>query len=445
MSRFDLTAAVAGEVGATPALTVGPVKASLGPLELRSGDTPVATLARAELDNARLALADKRLDIDALTLSGVADPGDAGKGQDPELGAHPAKSSRVRRLRRNRPRKPALEVALARFALDGVDVGFTDQTAIRPVRLDLVDGFVKLSDLSLDLTRPLPLEAGFAVKQGGRFDASGTLAPAPLKGDLKLKLAGLSLKPFAPYLNTIVRLNLNRGTANTSGRLKLAAAAGKPLSLAFDGGFSVDQLDITEEESGASYLGWERLASKDLQVGLAPNRVHMAMLRADRPVRENPHPRRRHPQYSEADAQSACPAGAVQRRMTKRRTPPRRRQMRRADEARPCPSARRRRAGARRNPAGAAKPQHRAAFPVMVEQVRIDNGKLDFTDLSLTPKFGTLMHTLSGVINGLSTNPDTAGATGAGRQGGRVRLGAHPRHAAAVQADRVHRYQTQFP
>jgi len=70
-----------------------------------------------------------------------------------------------------------------------------------------------------------------------------------LQGDLKLKLAGLSLKPFAPYINTIVRLNLNRGTANTSGKLKLASRAGKPLALAFDGGFSVDKLDITEEES----------------------------------------------------------------------------------------------------------------------------------------------------------------------------------------------------
>ncbi len=59
-------------------------------------------------------------------------------------------------------------------------------------------------------------------------------------------------------------------------------------------------------------------------------------------------------------------------------------------------------------PAGTAKPAgDRAAFPVMVEQLRIEDGKLDFTDLSLTPKFGTLMHTLSGVINSLSTNPDT--------------------------------------
>ncbi len=308
VSGIDLTAAVAGKVGTAAALTVGPVKASLGPLELRSGDTPVATLAHAELDNARLALADKRLDIDALTLSGVATQ--VTREKDKTLNW-----ARILQKATGAPApqpaaKPALEVALARFALDGAEIGFTDLTAIRPVRLDLVDGFVKLSDLSLDLTRPLPLEAGFAVKQGGRFDATGMLAPAPLKGDLKLKLAGLSLQPFAPYLNTIVRLNLNRGTANTSGKLKLSAAAGKPLSLAFDGGFQVDQLDITEEESGASYLGWERLASKDLKVGVAPNRVHMQPAASAQTLRENPHPRGRHPQYSKADAQSAPQTGA---------------------------------------------------------------------------------------------------------------------------------------
>ena len=46
------------------------------------------------------------------------------------------------------------------------------------------------------------------------------------------------------------------------------------------------------------------------------------------------------------------------------------------------------------------------AFPLEIEQVRIDNGKLDFADLSLTPKFGALIHALSGVINGVSTDPD---------------------------------------
>ena len=46
-------------------------------------------------------------------------------------------------------------------------------------------------------------------------------------------------------------------------------------------------------------------------------------------------------------------------------------------------------------------------FPVTVERVSIADGDLEFADLSLTPQFGTHINTLSGVINGLSTDPAT--------------------------------------
>lgn len=400
VGRFDLTASVAGEVGAKPALTVGPVKASLGPVELRSGDVPVATLARTELDNARLALADTRLDIDELTLSGVTTQ--VTREKDTTLNwvrilqKVPSAAATAPKTTAAQP----MQIALAKFSLDGFNVGFIDQTTLAPVKLDLTEGFIKMSELNLDLTRPLPMEAGFAIKQGGRFDAIGTLAPSPLKGEFKLKLAGLSLKPFAPYLNTIVRLNLNRGMANTAGTLKLSSTAGKPLSLAFDGGFSVDKLDITEEESGASFLGWERLASDSLQMGLAPNRVHMAGLRATDPFARiliHEDGRRNIQKLMRNQPAQPVPASNEEKPDASEEAMDDGEQDDLAPVSSPPPA-----------PALVQAAQTRAAapaFPVEIEQLRIANGKLDFADLSLTPKFGTLMHTLSGVINGISNDP----------------------------------------
>jgi uncharacterized protein involved in outer membrane biogenesis len=391
VSRFDLTAAVAGEVGARTALTVGPVKASLGSVELRSGDEPAATLTHAELDNARFALADQRLDIDGLTLSGLT----TGVTREKDTTMNWA------RILQKVPGAPApasepktadaqaLQVVLAHFSLDGVNVGFTDKTTLTPVKLDLANGFVKLSDLNLDLSHPLPVEAGFTVKQGGRFSAIGTLAPAPLNGELKIKLAGMSLKPFAPYINAVVRLNLNRGTVSTSGRLKLSEKADKPLALAFDGSFSVDKLDITEEESGVSFLGWERLASNDLQAGLAPNRVHMDLLKATDPyarILVHEDGSRNIQKLMRNQPLQASPSAAVEQKDNAQK------------HAAPKPPPVR---------ASAHKAQAKAdptAFPVDIAQLRIDNGKLDFADLSLTPKFGALIHGLSGVINSLSTD-----------------------------------------
>src|SRR3990172_7537478 len=46
-------------------------------------------------------------------------------------------------------------------------------------------------------------------------------------------------------------------------------------------------------------------------------------------------------------------------------------------------------------------------FPVRIQRVRFQNGKLDFTDLSLQPQFGAKIHELNGVVTGLSSNRDS--------------------------------------
>jgi hypothetical protein len=99
-----------------------------------------------------------------------------------------------------------MDVQLARLSLDGIEVGIGDQSPETPVRLDIVKGFVTLKNLRLDMVKAVPLkelalqrkddvplEAGFALKQGGRFDVRGTLIVSKRSGRLDLKLAGLSL------------------------------------------------------------------------------------------------------------------------------------------------------------------------------------------------------------------------------------------------------------
>ena len=51
-------------------------------------------------------------------------------------------------------------------------------------------------------------------------------------------------------------------------------------------------------------------------------------------------------------------------------------------------------------PAGAG-----GTFPVRVRRVRLQDAKLDFTDLSLRPQFAARIHELQGVVTGLSTDP----------------------------------------
>ncbi|HWR78256.1 MAG TPA: DUF748 domain-containing protein [Thiobacillus sp.] len=368
---FGVTAALTGEVGTTTAIEVGPVNAALGPIRVLSGSQSVAELQRATLVNAGMKLAEKRLVIDAVELSGAKT----------SVALDQQKALNWVDILRKAPGAPAavpakaetaapLDVQLARLSLDGVEIGIVDQSPNMPVRLDVARGFVTLKDLSLDMNKAVPLEAGFALKQGGRFDASGTVIPGKASGRLDLKLAGLSLQPFAPYVNLFARLNLHSGTASTRGKLAFAQAK-LGMTLEYDGGFTVDDLAITEEKTEEAFLSWKKLSSDSLEVKLGPNRLHMNELVALNPfgkviIFEDKSINLQRILRSPASGKPAAEDAA--------------------------------------KPKVATQP---VAFPLAIERLRIVGANAEFADLSLTPQFGTRMHDLNGVVTGLSTDPAT--------------------------------------
>lgn len=372
---FGLTAALTGEVGATTAIDVGPVNATLGRVQVTSGTKPVATLQRAALVNAGLKLADNRLDIEALELNGAKTAitldskkklnwADILEKAPDALVAPPVKAES--------PTASPLNVRLARLSLNELEIDLVDQSPPKPVTVHVAKGFVTLKDLSLDLNKAVPLEAGFTLKQGGRLDASGTVIPGRASGRLDLKLAGLSLKPYAPYVNQFARLNLHSGTASTRGKLTFEQAK-SGMKLDFNGGFAVDDLAITEEETEEAFLGWNRLSSNSLMLRLNPNRLRMNEL-----VALNPFGKVIIFEDKSINLQRVLrsqPAGTPAARHPA--SPP----IKSADQP--------------------------VAFPLAVERLRIVGGNAEFADLSLTPQFGTRMHGLGGVITGLSTDPTT--------------------------------------
>lgn len=369
---FGLTAALTGEVGAAAAIDVGPVNAALGPVRVLSGAQPVAELQRAALVNAQLKLAEKQLAIEAIELSGAKTTvsldkqktlnwADILKKAPGAPAAAPAKADTAA--------ASPMSVRLARLGLDGVEVGIVDQSPGVPVKLDVAKGFVTLKDLSLDMDKAIPLEAGFVLKQGGRFETSGTAIPGKASGKLDLKLAGLSLKPFAPYVNQFAKLNLRSGAASTRGKLSFAQAK-SGMKLDFRGGFAVDDLAITEEETEEAFLGWRKLSSDSLDFRLGPNRLNMKEL-----VALNP--------FGKVIIFEDKTIN-LQRILRSSDKPPV------AAAGKPAPSA-----------------QPEAIFPLAIERLRIVGANAEFADLSLTPQFGTRMHDLGGVVTGLSTDAAT--------------------------------------
>lgn len=359
-------------------LRIGGLDVKLAALSLQAAGQaqPAAQLARVALSGGEVAVGERRVRAAALDLSGL----------QTKVVVNPDKSLDWAALLRPAVAAPAAKpaaaparaqdgatwkLALDRLRLDKLGVHVEDRSLLQPVAVDLQDALVELRGVSLDQARPVALTARLPLRQGGRLDVKGKASLQPARGDLQLKLAGLQLKPYSPYLSQFVMANLTKGQAELDGRLSFSAA--KEFSARFNGGFRVSELAIAKESDGSEFLSWDALSSDSLTLSLAPNRLHMGELRIGHPI-----------------ARLVIFEDRTINLQQLLRAPP-------AAQPAPAPApARPQAAGAKAAPAD---------FQFAIERVRVADGDLEFADLSLRPQFGAHIHYLDGVINGLSGDP----------------------------------------
>lgn len=267
---------------------------------------------------------------------------------------------------------------LGQLALEGFAADWLDQSVQPAARLGLRDLGGVLQDVSADLQQPLPLALHADVASGGRLELAGSLVPATGELQAEVKLSDLALAAAQPYLSQFLKLQIASGNVSLDGQARYAA--GKPH---FKGGFSLRRLRLDESEDKHLLLGVQLLSTRDLQLddrrltvgtlmlnGL-DTKLHIAKdksLNLSRLVRDTAQPRA-------SAGGAATPAS-------------------KAVEASAAPAT-----GAVPSGGGAS------GFIATIERLRIRSSALDFSDASLALPFGTRIHGLRGVINGLSTQP----------------------------------------
>jgi len=369
----------------------------------------VASLDNVQLSDGEVLIAEQKVSIPSLILSGLKTQliKEANKPLNWQTILTPATSSANKPTAASKvsANKADWAVSLKKVALENANLHIEDQSLTTPVVMDVEKINVEVRDSSLDLKRALPIKADFKVKQGGQFSTQGKLTPLPFAANFDVKLNQLSLTPFAPYINQFALLTLNQGAADLTG--KLAIKNNKVFTLSFNGGFDVNHLNVVEEASGAPFLSWERLGSRSLQVSLAPNRLQMAELQIVKPVGKfiinqdkslNVTKFLRNQPDTVANASMKVVAVPAEHKAL-----PASGGM--LDSAQSSIASKEKTADDKSfAPPPLTTVVQEEAFPINIETVRIDNAALEFADLSLIPQFGTNIHSLTGVINGVSTN-----------------------------------------
>lgn len=266
--------------------------------------------------------------------------------------------------------------------LSGFQLGVRDESVRPAAGLTLERIEASASGVSEDMRKPLPVKLAFQVRQGGSFQAEGKVVPATPSAELTLKLVNLALAPAQPYLADVANLELASGLATLRGVARYDGKAPTARQAGFKGGFNVSDLLLKESEGGDRFLAWKTLASDSLRA--SPSALEIDELRFDglgakliiHEDKSTNLKRILRSAAAEAVARDAPPRG----------------------EGEPAPPARNQLA-----PPAATTPQPRGedAFRLAIDRVRVEQGEVDFADLSLMLPFGARVHELKGAINGI--------------------------------------------
>ncbi len=281
----------------------------------------------------------------------------------------------------------AIQEAAAEAAAEGHPFRFLVKTAaLADFRAALTDEMVKsdgpllnLDEISAVLSNvdgksPMTFEAGVQVREGGRMKAAGRIDPSGPAVEAEIQVAELGLVPFQPYLAQAAAVDLKSGAFSTKGNLRHGIKAAGAQT-AYRGGFSVDNLRITEAGGKETLVGWSTVQTEQLALQIEPNGLEIGDLRVSQLGGKFIIEKDRSLNFTRVIKSD--------------------------------PAAKK-----------AEKPQAAAdPFPYRVRRVLVSGGLVNFADLSLLTPFGTKIHELKGIVAGVSS---TRGARAQVKLDGRV-------------------------
>jgi Domain of Unknown Function (DUF748) len=387
---FDVALAADVDVGGgrtqvlVSSLLVHLAKITLGEI---GGTAPIASVDSVSLTGGSLDLERKRVAMQRVAVSG----GSIRIVRDNKGGMPIADILTVAGVGgRQREAAPVARAALGKggewratldaFEVGGVRVSLAAMGFEPAVRYDFDIVRAAARNISTDGKTPLKFETALRVAQGGTVNAAGDIGDAYRRITAKFKVERLTLKPLQSLISRDGALKLESGDLSLD--TKVEYRVGKEHSeLSVAGGARISNFLLNESTSGDRLIAWKELAASGVAFTLQPGRLSVGEVRLTEPGAKIVIFKDR--SLNLVKVFEAPPAQGA---------------------AAPAESA--------SKPAAPAPP-----LDVDIERVRVENGIVDFSDLSLVLPFAAKVEEFSGTVTGIST--DQAGSA-ALKLGGKV-------------------------
>ena len=337
---------------------------------------PIAAIGTVALEGGSVDLEQQRVAIQRVAVSGGSIKivrGEDGSLRLVELlrAAGAGESPREAPVRAKPEQGKPWHATLDAFEIGGVRVALAAEGFEPAVAYDIDIVRAAARNITSDGKTPIRCEAALRVAQGGEVRAAGEIRDLGGRIAGNVKVEHLTLKPFAPLVARDTTLKLDSGEVSASARIEYRAGKGGP-ELRVAGGAGIRDLLLSESVGGERLLAWKALEASGIAFSLEPDRLTVEDVRLVEPGAKIVIFKDR--SLNLATVMKPRPAGAA-------------------------PAA------------GRAGPEASTpAMDVAVDRVRVENGVVDFSDLSLVLPFAAKVEEFNGTVTGISTNPAGAAA-----------------------------------
>ena len=268
--------------------------------------------------------------------------------------------------------------------IDKYTIRVVDQTTKRPVTLVAQNLTLKGENISTAKNNKARLGLSLLLNGKGTISTTGTIAVEPLSADVKIGLKGIEIAPFQPYFTDKAKLTVTGGAISTNGNVSLTSTKEKGIKATYKGEASVTNFSSIDKLSGTDLLKLESLSLNDLNVAYAPLSVDIKGVSLTN-------------FYALV---AVSPEGKINLQDVLAAEKPK-------AETTPGPAIEKTPGPARQQTAAAPPQEKEPSKNIRIDQVTLQDGRIDFQDKSVKPEFSTHLSEIGGRVSGLSADQNT--------------------------------------
>ncbi|WP_456451412.1 DUF748 domain-containing protein, partial [Hydrogenimonas sp.] len=179
----------------------------------KRGGTKPFTMKEAAMEDGQLDLADRQLDIARIRLAGadiLARRDRHGELNFQKLFAPAGSDKVVEKTKRESDPSPFI-VTLKRFEVAGAKAALEDRSLTHPTKLAARNIRLRVDDFRYPQKKRAPFELSLQMPGGGKTAAKGRFLLKPLQADFRLRTDGAALRPYVPFVQEFVNLDIPKG------------------------------------------------------------------------------------------------------------------------------------------------------------------------------------------------------------------------------------------